>query len=467
MLNDRVPSAWSTFKQALRGDVHEDFTQGDLRRGIVLLAIPMVAEMIMESIFALVDIAVVSRLGAEAVAAVGITESMMAIVYAMAIGLCMAAGAVVARRTGEKDPEGAARAAAQTLFLGVAFSTVVAVAGAIFAPDLLRLMGASDAVVEKGAGFTRVMLGGNASVFLIFLINAVFRGAGDATIAMRTLWLANALNIVLCPCFVFGLGPFPEMGVTGAAVATCIGRGIGVVYQIGHLLGGRRRLTLRARHLRIEPKLLASMLRIGFTGFVQFIIGSASWIGLMRLMATFGEHAVAGYTVAMRMIMFAILPAWGLSNAAATLVGQNLGAGKPERSEAAVWLGARYALYFLSVVGILFIALGGVLVDAFAGKPEVVEVGTRALRIMALGFPLYAYGLVMTSSFNGAGDTWTPTIINLFCFWLWEIPLAYVLADGFDQGPRGVFIAITIAFSTMAVVGVLVFRRGKWKLKKV
>jgi putative MATE family efflux protein len=449
-------------RAALGGERH-DYTEERLSRAIFLLAIPMVLEMVMESIFAVVDMFWVSHLGADAVAIVGITESMMTIIYAVAIGLSMAGAAVVARRVGEKDPDGAASAAVQVILLGVAVSLVLGVIGALVGPHLLSAMGASPEAIAKGGDFTRIMLGGNATVFLIFLINAVFRGAGDAAIAMRTLWLANILNILLGPCFIFGLGPFPEMGVAGAAVATNTGRGIGVLYQIVSLVRGSGHLAIRRRHLRIDPAVMINMIRIASSGIGQLLIGMTSWVGLTRLMAPFGSMALAGYVIAMRVVMFAILPAWGLSNAAATLVGQNLGAGKPDRAEQAVWTAARYNLYFLGAIGLVFVIFAEQVVGLFPGDPAVQDFAATALRIFGLGFPFYAYGLVLSSAFNGAGDTWTPTLMNLFCFWLWEIPLAWFLSRAIGMGPKGVVIAVAVAFSTMAVVAVILFRRGRWK----
>ncbi|HKE16665.1 MAG TPA: MATE family efflux transporter [Kofleriaceae bacterium] len=469
MANDtgehRIRSVLRDVRAALAGG-HHDYTEERLSRAIFLLAIPMVLEMIMESIFAVVDIFWVSHLGSDAVAVVGITESIMTIVYAVAIGLSIAATAVVARRVGEKDDEGAARAAVQVILLGAAVALMLGVIGGVLAPHLLSVMGASPEAQAHG-GFTRIMLGGNATVFLIFLINAVFRGAGDAAIAMRTLWLANLLNIALGPCFIFGWGPFPELGVAGAAVATNTGRGIGVLYQLSCLVRRSGRLTVRRRHIKVDLAVLGNLVRIAASGIGQLLINTTSWIALMRLMATFGSAALAGYAVAMRIVMFAILPAWGLSNAAATLVGQNLGARRPERAEKAVWTAARYNLYFLGAVGVVFVALAGPIVRLFPGDPAMQQFGTTALRIVGLGFPLYAYALVVSSAFNGAGDTWTPTLMNLFCFWAWEIPLAWLLARPLRMGPTAVFIAVTVAFSTLAVVAVVLFRRGHWKQQRV
>jgi putative MATE family efflux protein len=461
-----MPTLWTTIKQAVRG-ARVDYTDESLGRAVVLLAVPMVLEMIMESVFAVVDAFWVSSLGADAVAAVGMTEAMMTVVYALAMGLSMAGSAVVARRIGEKDADGAAHTAVQAIALGVAVAGAFGVVGALGGPTLLRLLGAEPSLVATGGGFTRMMLGGSVTVLLIFLINSVFRGAGDAAIAMRTLWLANFFNIVLGPCFIFGLGPFPRLGVTGAAVATTIGRGIGVCYQIRQIARARGKLVIRRRHVGIDLPVMRNLARIGVSGAVQALISTTSWIALMRLMAGFGSVIVAGFTLAMRVVMFAILPAWGLGNAAATLVGQNLGARKPERAEQAVWIAARYDLLFLGAVGLAFFLFPGWIIGLFRADAQVIAVGTTALRTFAVGFPLYAFALVVTAAFNGAGDTWTPTLINCGCFWVWEIPLAWILAHGFGLGGRGAFIAVTVAFSTLAVVATVLFRRGGWKAKMV
>jgi putative MATE family efflux protein len=466
-----APGFLQVIGQAIRGTpISYDYTEGDIGRSIMLLAIPMVLEMLMESVFAVVDVFFVARLGPEAVAAVAITESLMTLIYTLAIGLGIGAMALVARRIGGHDPEGASSAAAQTIAIGIIVSVVVGVAGAAFAPDLLAMMGASSAVVEKGVGFTRMMLAGNASVMLLFLVNSVFRGAGDAVIAMRVLWLANAINILLGPCLIFGLGPFPELGVTGAAVATTIGRGTGVLYAFSRLLRPGARVRLTRRNLRLQPTVMLGVIRLSGAATFQVFIGMASWIALVRILAGFGDAALAGNAIGLRIVMFALLPSWGLSNAAATMVGQALGAGKPERAERAVWRASFYNMCFLGGVGLLFVFFADQIVSVFtqsAAGPEVQRYGSEALRIIACGFLFYAYGMVITQSFNGAGDTWTPTIINVFVFWLWEIPLAYVLAFKFGLGPRGVFLAITIAFSTLALVSAYVFRKGRWKTKVV
>jgi putative MATE family efflux protein len=461
-----VTSIWSTIKQALLGR-RVDYTDETLERAVVLLAVPMVLEMVGEAIFALADAYWVSSLGADAVAAVGMTEAMMTVIYALAMGLSMSAAAVVARRVGAKEPDRAASAAVQAILLGLILAAVLGILGALLGPKLLGLMGGRPDLIETGSGFTRVMLGGNVTVVLIFLINAVFRGAGDAAIAMRTLFLANFLNIVLGPCFIFGLGPFPRLGVTGAAVATTIGRGIGVLYQLRQLIRGRGKLVIARRHVVVDPPVLLGIVRMGANAAAQSLISTTSWIGLVRLLAGFGSAVVAGYTLAIRVVMFAILPAWGLANASATLVGQNLGAAKPDRAERAVWIAARYDLFFLGGIGLLFFIAPHAIIGLFQADAEVTAIGARALRIIAVGFPLYAYAIVVVSAFNGAGDTRVPTLINAFCFWLWEIPIGWALAYGFGLDESGMFVAITIAFSTMAVIGVVVFRKGRWKEKVV
>ena len=432
-----------------------------------MLAVPMVMEMAMESIFAVVDVFWVAHLGADAVATVGLTESMLTLIYTVAMGLSIGATALVARRMGEHDPEGAARAAGQSIVLGVIVAAAIAVCAAPFAPNLLGLMGASPEVVQSGSGFTRVMLGGNATIVLLFLLNAVFRGSGDAAIAMRVLWLGNVLNIVLGPCFIFGWGPFPELGVMGAAVATNIGRGTAVVYQLVTLLRGRGRVAISAHDLRLDLSIMKSVLRLSGSGTLQILIGTASYVGLVRILSVFGSSALAGYTIGIRLIIFALLPAFGISNAAATMVGQNLGAGRPDRAERAVWTAAWYSMVFLGTVSVVFLLAARPITGLFTSDPEVQGYAISCLRTVSLGFIFYGVGMVLTSSFNGAGDTWTPTLINLFVFWLWEIPLAWWLSSHAGFGPRGVFIALTVSYSTLAVVSALMFKRGRWKEKKV
>ncbi len=456
---------WSAIRESLRGS-HRDYTQGPVGRSVILLAIPMVLEMCMESIFAVVDIKWVSYLGPDAMATVGLTESLLTLMYAIAIGLSIGATATIARRIGEKNPDGAARAAIQALALGLIVSAAIALVAAPFAAKLLSIMGASPEVVEKGWGFTAVMLAGNVTIMMLFMINAIFRGAGDAAIAMRVLWLANAINIVLGPCFIFGLGPFPKLGIVGAAVATNIGRGTGALYAFIRLLRSER-FDIQRHHFRFEPAIMMRLVKLSATGTFQVFIGMASWIGLVRTISSFGTEVVAGYIVGIRVILFALLPSWGMSNAAATMVGQALGAKNPERAERAVWIAGFYNMIFLGCVGLVFVLFARQIIGLFTTDPNVVPYGVDCLRIVASGFLFYAWGMVITQSFNGAGDTWTPTIINLFVFWLWELPLAYVLAIVFGFGPRGVFLAITIAFSTLAIVSAIVFRRGKWKTKAV
>jgi putative MATE family efflux protein len=462
---ERVPF-WRSVGQALRGE-HHDYTAERLNRAVLLLAVPMVLEMVMESLFAVADVFWVSRLGAEAVAVIGITESLMTLVYAVAIGISIAATAIVSRRIGEKNPEGAAHAAGQIVLLGVGVSAAIGVVLGGFAPQILRAMGAGEEIVKLGADFTRIMLGGNATVFLIFLINAIFRGAGDAVIAMRTLWLANALNIALGPCFIFGWGPFPEMGVTGAAVATNIGRGIGVLYQLWHLAGHHSRVRVRWRHLRPDRELLASILRTAGSGVAQLLISTTSWVGLFKILAVFGSTALAGYTIAIRIVIFALMPAWGLANAGATLVGQNLGAEKPERAEAAVWIATRFNTLLLGIVGLVFIVFANPLVRLFTTDPEVLAYATQALWIVSLAFPLYAAGMCLEGAFNGAGDTWTPTRLNFACLWAFQIPCALVLAHTLHLGPLGVFISVPAAFTVLTLWSAALFRRGRWKMKRV
>lgn len=460
------PGFWPLVREAVRGSPR-DFTEGQVGQAVILLAVPMVMEMCMESLFAVVDVFFVARLGADAVATVGLTESMLAIVYTVALSLGIGATALVARRIGEKDDAGAAQAAAQAIVLGLILATAVGVFGALNARWLLQLMGATPAMVEHGYGYTAVMLGGNATVTLLFLINAIFRGAGDAAVAMRMLWLANAINLVLDPCLIFGWGPFPEMGVTGAAVGTNIGRGVAVVVQMAVLFRGTSRVRLGRANLRIVPSVMLSVSRLTGPGFIQILIDTSSWIGLVRVLSTFGSDALAGYTIGIRTVIFAILPAWGLSNAAATMVGQALGAKKPERAEEAVWTAGRYNMYFLGAVSVLFLAFAPPIVRIFTDDAAIAAHAVACLRIVSAGFVFFAYGLVFTQAFNGAGDPWTPTWINLACFWIWQIPLAWLLAIHWELGPVGVYLAITIAFSTLAIVSAVVFRRGSWKHTRV
>jgi putative MATE family efflux protein len=460
------PGLWSSIREALRGS-HQDYTAGNLNRAILLLAIPMVLEMVLESLFAVVDVLWVGRLGANAVATVGLTESLLALVFSVGIGLSMSTTAMVARRIGEKDPGDAAIAGAQAIFLGLLISLAIGIPAFVFAPQLLRLMGASPEIVATGTGYARIALGGCGAIVMLFLNNAIFRGAGDAAIAMRLLWVSNILNLILDPCLIFGLGPFPRLGVTGAALATFSGRSIGVLYQFYRLMKGTERMRIPPSLLRLNPRVMWRLIRVSLTGILQFAIANTSWIALVRIVSVFGAAALAGYTIAIRIVIFVILPSWGLSNAAATLVGQNLGAGHPQRAEQAVWRTGLYNMLFLGIIGVVFIFSATPLVRLFTHDPAVVPLAASALRILSYGNIAYAYGMVMLQSFNGAGDTVTPTIVNFFGFWVLEIPLAWWLA--LHQGLRstGVFLSIVIAQAAVAVAGILLFRRGKWKRQKI
>ncbi|MSO35014.1 MAG: MATE family efflux transporter [Acidobacteria bacterium] len=457
---------WSLVREAVRGS-DRDYTAGPVGSALVLLSVPMVLEMAMESLFAVVDVFFVSRVSADAVATIGVTESMLTIVYTVALGLGIGATAVVARRIGEKDDDGAAQAAAQAIALGLIISTVIGVAGWFNAERLLRLMGATPSMIESSLGYAQVMFAGNATVTLLFLNNAIFRGAGDPAIAMRVLGIGNAINMVVDPILIFGLGPFPELGVTGAAIATNTGRGIAVAIQFWTLASGKSRIHITRRHLELVPAVMWNVCRLSGSGFLQILIDTSSYIGLVRVIATFGSDALAGYTIAIRLVLFAIMPAWGLSNAAATMVGQALGAGKPDRAEQAVWTAAKYNAIVLGAVGALFVVFAPQIVAIFTADAAVAPNAVDCLRIVSAGFVFFAYGLVFTQSFNGAGDTWTPTWINLGCFWAWQIPLAWLLAIKLGMGPRGVYIAMTVAFSTLAVVSGIIFRKGWWKARTV
>jgi putative MATE family efflux protein len=462
----RTPSLWSSLREAVMGS-SQDFTEGSITRAIVLLAVPMVLEMCMESLFGVVDVFWVSRLGADAVATVGLTETALTLVFVIALGLSMGATALVARRIGEKDEQAAGLVAVQAIVIGLVVSATTAIFGYFFAPNLLHIMGASDSVVKIGSGYTRMILSGSATIFLLFLINAVFRGAGDAAIAMRVLWLANLVNICLNPCLIFGLGPFPRLGVTGSAVGTTIGRGVGVLLQLWVLTSGRGRLSLHVSQLRVDLLLMWRLIRLSLNAMFQYLVQMASWIGMVRIIASFGSAATAGYTVAFKVIIFAILPSWGMSNAAATLVGQNLGAGKPSRAESSVWRTGLYNMLFLGSIGLLFIGFAPQIIALFTTDPVVAPLAVSALRLFSCGNVSYSYGMVITAAFNGAGDTATPTGLNLVCFWLCQIPLAWALAFHTGLGPNGVYVAVVVSDSLLAALGILLFRRGKWKQVKV
>lgn len=463
----KTVSLFTLFKQALLG-TEQNFTEGSINRAIFLLSIPMIVEMGMESIFAVVDIFFVSKLNSsDAVAAVGYTESVLSILYSLAMGLGMGATAIVARRIGENDRAGASVAAVQAIYLAIGMSFVISTIGVIFYKDILQLMGASQAVLDSSSSYALWMFGGNYTVTLLFLINAVFRGAGNAAIAMRSLMLANIINMVLDPIFIFGWGPVPAMGVEGAAIATNIGRGIGVVYQLYFLLNGKSLIRISMDKLAVVPHIIGNVVKVSGGSILQFIIGSASWIFLMTLMARFGDNAVAGYTIAIRIFIFTLLPSWGLANAAATLVGQNLGARQPDRAETSVWRAANYNAFFMFAVMILFLTISPYIIGIFTTQEEVLFYGVQALRYVSLGYIFYGYGMVVIQALNGAGDTYTPTILNVFGFWVFQIPFAYLVAIQAGLGPKGVFIAIALAESLMACAAILIFRRGRWKQIKV
>ncbi|HWY43943.1 MAG TPA: MATE family efflux transporter [Candidatus Sulfotelmatobacter sp.] len=461
-----APSFWSSVRESLRGS-HQDFTTGNLNRAIILLAIPMVLEMVLESLFAVVDVFWVGRLGADAVATVGLTESLLSLVFAVGLGLSLSTTAMVARRIGEKDPKAAAVAGVQAIALGLAVSLLVGIPCFFFAPNLLRLMGASPQIVQVGSGYARIMLGGSGAILLLFLNNAIFRGAGDAAIAMRLLWVSNIINLILDPCLIFGLGPFHKFGVTGAALATFTGRSIGVLYQFYRLLRGSERIRILREQIHLNFEVLFRLVRVSLTGILQFAIAHTSWIGLVRIVSVFGSAALAGYTIAIRILIFIILPSWGLSNAAATLVGQNLGAKQPERAEKSVWRTGLYNMIFLGVVGVFFILFAEPVIRLFTHDPEVVPLAVSALRIFSYGNIGYAYAMVMLQAFNGAGDTITPTIVNFFAFWMLEIPLAYFLAIHTSMKAHGVYWSVVVAEASMAAISIVLFKRGYWKRQRI
>lgn len=472
-MNTQGPGSWKGLKMFFRdvaeavSGTEQDFTEGRLGRAILLLSIPAVLEMIMESIFVVADIFFVSRLGSDAVATVGLTESLITVVYAISLGLATATTSMVSRRIGEKQPDKASHTAVQAILAGLLVSVVIAVPGLLFAEELLDLMGASREISEGMSAYTRIMLGSNIVIMLLFIINAVFRSAGDAAVAMRVLFLGNLLNLVLDPCLIFGLGPFPEMGITGAAVATVIGRGIAVIYQLWLLFFGRMRVSLTLKHLRIDFLVIARLFRLSMGSIGQNLIGTSSWIALVRIISVFGSEIVAGYTIAIRVITFVLLPSWGIANAASTLVGQNLGAGKPERAEKSVMVTGIVNMILLGLVGTFLVLFPGPVIRLFIDEPGVVNSGIEGLRIISIGFIAYGFGMVLVNSFNGAGDTTTPLKINIFAFWCIEIPLAWFLALKSGMNESGVFIAIVVAESLMTLTAWLIFRRGKWKLKKV
>ncbi len=469
MTQPNKPSWIQLIRQSLKGGEH-DYTQGPIRQAIFLLAIPMILELCLESVFAVVDMFFVGHLpnSKNAVATVGLTESVISLVFSLAIGLSTAATAMVSRRIGEKNPEAAAEAGVQAIILSALAAVIISIAGVTFAPDILKLMGAQPDVIAEGTPFTRILLGGSTVIVMIFLINGIFRGAGDAAMAMRSLWLASLINIVFCPILIYGVGSWEGYGLKGAAIATTIGRGTGVVYQCWHLFRGKGNIRFKRSHLKLDLPLMGHLLNIAWPATLQFLISSGSWIVLAWVVSTTGgTTASAGYQIAIRNVVFFILPAWGLSNAAATLVGQNLGAKQPDRAEKSVWLSARYNAYFMGFVTILFVFFAGPIVRIFSNDTEVQDIAAQALRIIGYGYVFYGIGMVMIQALNGSGDTRTPTWISFFGFWLFQIPLAVLLAKGMGWGPEGSFVAIPAAETVMALVAWYYFRKGKWKLKQI
>lgn len=456
----------SLFRLAISGKA-QDFTSGSIRKAVFLLSVPMILEMLMESVFAVVDIFFVSRVSVNAVATIGLTESVVTLIYAIAIGLSMAATAIVARRIGEKDTKGASQAAVQVVFLGIAVATIISIVGILFPKEILQIMGGEQELVEEGYRYTQILLGGNITIMLLFLINAIFRGAGNASIAMWTLIISNGINIILDPILIFGLGPIPELGVKGAAIATTIGRGSAVLFQLFILFFGKSIIKISMKDIVLRIGVMLNLIRVSLGGIGQFLIGTSSWVVLMRIMSEFGSEVLAGYTIAIRVMMFTLMPAWGMSNAAATLVGQNLGANLPERAERSVWKTGKYCAYFMGIVSIGYLIFATEIISWFSEDLNVIKNGSLCLRIMAAGYVFYAYGMVVINSFNGSGDTMTPTIINFICFWLFQLPFAYIMAVTLDFGPTGVFLAIVFAEILISVMAIIWFRKGKWKLIKV
>ncbi|MHC1706804.1 MAG: MATE family efflux transporter [Bacteroidales bacterium] len=444
-----------------------DYTSIRLGKAMYLLAIPMVLEMIMESVFAITDIFFVSKLGADAIATVGLTESLLTIIYAIGFGLSMATTAMVSRRIGEKNPEQARNIAFQAIITGSAISLLISLAGIFYSKDMLMMMGANNRIVNEMSGYTTLMISSNIVIMLLFINNAIFRSAGDAVVSMRVLWLANLINLVLDPLLIFGIGPFPELGVMGAAVATTIGRGTGVLYQFYLYAQGNARIKLVRKELSVDIQTIVSLIRLSMGGIGQNIIATSSWIGLMRIVSVFGSNVLAGYTIAIRIVVFALLPSWGLSNAASTLVGQNLGAGKPERAEKAVWAAGRINMILMGLIGVFFVLMPDMLIRLFTSDIDIIHNGIKALRIVSFGFVFYGLGMVLMNAINGAGDTITPTKLNFLCFWIIEIPLAYLLALYWEWNQSGVFYAIVIAESALCLISLWWFRQGKWKMVEV
>lgn len=463
---NQLKQLFTYFKQAVSGK-EQDFTSGSIRKAIFLLSIPMILEMLMESIFAIVDIFYVSKVSINAVATIGLTESVITLVYAVAIGLSMAATAIVARRIGENDREGASKAAVQVLFLGISVSILISAIGIMYPKEILAFMGGEPDLIEEGYGYTQILLGGNVTIMLLFLVNAIFRGAGDASAAMWALVLSNGLNIILDPIFIFGFGPIPEYGVKGAAIATTIGRGIAVLFQFAILFYGWSKIRIRFKDLILRTAIMLNLIKVSLGGIGQFLIGTSSWVFLMRIMSEFGSEVLAGYTIAIRVIMFTLMPAWGMSNAAATLVGQNLGAKKPERAEQSVWKTGKYSGIFMALVSLGYLIFAPEIISWFTQEIEVIKNGALCLRIIASGYLFYGYGMVIINAFNGAGDTKTPTVINFVCFWLFQLPFAYLMALTLNFGPLGVFLSITVTEVMLTIISIIWFKKGKWKSVQV
>jgi len=468
-ITSKLSKIINLIKQSLNGE-ELDFTQGSIRRAVLLLSIPMMLEMAMESVFALVDLYFVGHLAnsSHAIQTVGLTESVLTVIYSLAVGMSMAATAVVARRIGEKNPAAAAKAGMQAIIIAIAINLIISIAGFIYATDILLLMGASAETASQGTPFIKIMMGGSIIIVLLFLINGIFRGAGNAAIAMKSLWIANIANIILCPLFINGLGPIPAFGLTGAAIATTIGRGLGVSYQVYQLTSDKNRLKIYLSYFIPDWEQIKALLKIATPGIFQFVIASCSWIFLAQVVATTGgDHGSAGYQTALRLMMFFMLPAWGMSNAAATLVGQNLGAKQLERAEQSVMKTAKYVAIYMASVMLITFAAGQYFISFFSNDVQIQQVAKQALYIMSTGYILYGMGMVLIGTFNGAGDTWTPTLVNLFGFWMFQIPLAFLLAKHFEMGPTGVFIAIPVAETGIAIAGYILFKKGRWKTIKV
>ncbi|MEM7588057.1 MAG: MATE family efflux transporter [Acidobacteriota bacterium] len=463
---DLPPDFWRDVRDSIRG-VQQSYTSLSINRAIALLAIPMVLEMAMQSLFSVVDVYFVAKLGSDPIAILGLADSLQALVFAVSMGLCMGTAAMVARRIGEKDPAAAASAAVQAIMLGTVVSVAFGVLGALFAVEALQLLGASPELAADGALFTAILLGTNITVMLLFLINAVFRGAGDPALAMRALWLANGINIVLDPLLIFGWGPIPALGLEGAAIATAIGRTIGIVYQLRLLTNGSSQIRIERHHWRPQIALMLRLARVSGIGILQFLISTASFLGLVKILAVFGDVALAGYTLAVRIIIFILLPAWGMGNAAATLVGQNLGAGDPERAEKSVWRTGVFNMLFMGCVAVVFQLFAEPLMAFFTDDTAVALLAAECLLISSYSYVFWAFGMIMVLSFNGAGDTTTPTWINFFVYWLFQLPVAWALAHPLGIGPTGVFIAVALSQTLLAVVGTVMFKRGTWKTRVI